>query len=141
MGMGEKIRQRRTALGMTQEELAEKLGVQKSAVAKYENGRVQNIKRAMIARMASVLECSPVWLMDLDDNMNPLDSRKSEETDIQDGKNGWYLDPETAEIAKRIQDDPQLRILFDTAKDARPEDLAVLKATLEALLRKERHED
>lgn len=38
MGMAEKIRKRRIELGLTQEELAAKLGVQKSAVAKYETG-------------------------------------------------------------------------------------------------------
>lgn len=66
MGMGEKIRQRRLQLKMTQDELAAKIGVQKSAVAKYESGRVQNIKRAMISTLAKALECDPVWLMDLD---------------------------------------------------------------------------
>lgn len=141
MGMGEKIRERRIALGMTQEELAQKLGVQKSAVAKYENGRVQNIKRAMIAKMANILECSPVWLMDLEEDDNPSDSRKSEETDTQSGNNGWYLDPEAAEIAQRIQSDSQLRYLFDAAKDATPEDIELLKNMLEALRKKERHED
>ncbi len=34
MGMSERIKQKRTELGLTQEELAEKLGIQKSAVAK-----------------------------------------------------------------------------------------------------------
>lgn len=68
MGMAENIRKRRLELGMTQEELAVKIGVQKSAVAKYESGRVKNIKRAMIATMAKALECDPVWLMDLHDD-------------------------------------------------------------------------
>ena len=73
MGMAEKIRKRRLELGLTQEELAAKLGVQKSAVAKYESGRVQNIKRAMISKLAQALECDPVWLMDLEQpDENPL---------------------------------------------------------------------
>ena len=39
MKMGDRIRQMRIDAGMTQEELAEKLGLQKSAIAKYENGK------------------------------------------------------------------------------------------------------
>lgn len=64
MGMAERIKERRKALGYTQTELGEKLGLQASAIAKYENGRVENIKRSIIADMARVLECSPCYLLD-----------------------------------------------------------------------------
>lgn len=64
MGMAERIKERRTFMGFTQEELGEKLGLQKSAIAKYENGRVENIKRSVIADMAKILECSPCYLLD-----------------------------------------------------------------------------
>lgn len=67
MGMAERIKERRNALGYTQEELATKLGLQKSAIAKYENGRVENIKRSVILKMAQLLECRPCYLMDMDD--------------------------------------------------------------------------
>lgn len=63
MDMSERIKSRRLYLGLTQEELGLKLGLQKSAIAKYENGRVENIKRSVIAKMAEVLECSPAYLM------------------------------------------------------------------------------
>lgn len=63
MGMAERIKERRTIMGFTQEELGEKLGLQKSAIAKYENGRVENMKRSVIAEMATILDCSPSYLM------------------------------------------------------------------------------
>lgn len=62
MGMSERIKERRLAMNYTQEELAQKLGLQKSAIAKYENGRVENIKRSVIAQMAKTLDCSPSYL-------------------------------------------------------------------------------
>lgn len=68
MGMAEKIKERRKAMGYTQTELGKKLGLQASAIAKYENGRVENMKRSVIAEMAKVLECSPTYLMGLEDN-------------------------------------------------------------------------
>jgi repressor LexA len=67
MGMAERIKERRKALGYTQTELGLKLGLQASAIAKYENGRVKNMKRSVIANMAKVLECSPAYLMGLED--------------------------------------------------------------------------
>ena len=42
MNIGDKIRNARINKGMTQEELGKALGVQKSAIAKYEKGRVVN---------------------------------------------------------------------------------------------------
>ena len=66
MGMAERIKERRKIMGYTQTELGEKIGLQASAIAKYENGRVENIKRSTIANMAKVLECSPSYLIGLD---------------------------------------------------------------------------
>lgn len=68
MGMSERIKERRLAMNYTQEELAQKLGLQKSAIAKYENGRVENIKRSVIAQMAKTLDCSPSYLMGWEDH-------------------------------------------------------------------------
>lgn len=65
--MNRRIKERRLALNLTQEELAQRLGLQKSAIAKYESGRVENIKRSVLAKMAEVLECSPTYLMGWDD--------------------------------------------------------------------------
>ena len=51
MNVGEKIRAARLEKGMTQEELGSLLGVQKSAIAKYESGRVVNIKRTTLKKI------------------------------------------------------------------------------------------
>lgn len=72
MGMAERIKERRMVMNYTQEELAQKLGLQKSAIAKYENGRVENIKRSVIAQMAEILGCSPSYLMGWDSNVGPI---------------------------------------------------------------------
>lgn len=69
MSMSQRIRERRQYMGYTQEELADKLGLQKSAIAKYENGRVENIKRSVICNMATILECSPTYLLGFDDSI------------------------------------------------------------------------
>ena len=63
MDIGTKIKNARQAKGMTQEELGEILGVQKSAIAKYENGRVINIKRSTLKKISDVLDIPPFELV------------------------------------------------------------------------------
>ena len=58
-----RIKECRLKYGLTQEELANKLGLKKSAIAKYENGRIENIKRSIIEEMANIFECNPSYLM------------------------------------------------------------------------------
>lgn len=55
--IGVRIAQLRKAKGMTQKELAEKIGVTRTVVTDYECGRVR-IYDEMLARLAQVLECS-----------------------------------------------------------------------------------
>ncbi len=55
MEIGELIKRARIESGLTQEELGKLVGVQKSAIAKYENGRVVNIKRSTLQKLAEAL--------------------------------------------------------------------------------------
>ena len=63
MDVGYLIKKARTEKGMTQEELAEKVGVKKSAVAKWENGRVSEIKRSNLKNLADTLGLNPNQLL------------------------------------------------------------------------------
>ena len=63
MNVGDKIREARIKKGMTQEELGIALGVQKSAIAKYEKGRVINIKRSTLKKISDILGIAPSELI------------------------------------------------------------------------------
>lgn len=63
MDIGKKIKEARKNKGMTQEELGNIVGVQKSAIAKYESGRVVNIKRSTLQKIASALNIRPSELV------------------------------------------------------------------------------
>ena len=63
MNIGDKIRNARISKGLTQEELGKALGVQKSAIAKYENGRVVNIKRSTLKKLSDILGIAPSELI------------------------------------------------------------------------------
>ena len=63
MTTGEKIRQLRKELNLTQEDLGNMIGVQKAAINKYETGVVVNLKKSTIAALAKALRVSPVELL------------------------------------------------------------------------------
>lgn len=63
MSIGHKIKSARLAKGYTQEELGQMLGVQKSAIAKYESGRVVNIKRSTLKKISEILDIKPSELI------------------------------------------------------------------------------
>lgn len=69
--MGDRIYQLRTEKGLTMEQLGELVGVQASAVNKWEKGTVEIIKRPTILKLAKVFGCSPAWLMGIDTEPQP----------------------------------------------------------------------
>lgn len=56
--MGEKIKQRREAAGMSQKELAAKIGVDASAISMWENG-VTSPKMGNLIKLAEIFKCKP----------------------------------------------------------------------------------
>ena len=63
MEIGQKIKKARLERGLTQQELGAIVGVQKSAIAKYESGRVVNIKRSTLQKIAKALNLRPSELI------------------------------------------------------------------------------
>lgn len=81
MDIGAKIRAARQAKGMTQEELGEILGVQKSAIAKYESGRVVNIKRSTLKKISDVLNI-PAFELIFDEEHRKIQKKNDILSDI-----------------------------------------------------------
>ena len=54
---------------------------------------------------------------------------------LMDGgkEGGYYLSPETAAMAQTLFEQPGMRILFDAARDSKPEDLAMAADLLRRL--------
>lgn len=59
----------------------------------------------------------------------------------KEGGEKYYLNNETAEMAQHLFENKELRVLFDAAKDASPEDLKTTYDMLMALKKKERGND
>lgn len=145
MTVGEKIKMYREKKGYTLEELGNRVGVGKSTIRKWENGIIKNMRRDKIQILAEVLGCSPLEFIDVDKKViekyqKELDEYAVRQQVIEDAKGTstiYYKDIETQEIAQQIFQNEELRLLFDAAKDASPEDLKTVHTMLTALKKKE----
>ena len=66
--IGNRIEKSRKALGMTQEELANTLGLNKSTIQRYESGKIEKIKLPIIEAMANTLGVRPEYLAGKSEN-------------------------------------------------------------------------
>lgn len=82
MTMGERIAYYREKQGLTMDQLGEMLGVQRSAINKYEKGYVENIKRSVIKQMADIFGISPCTLMWGDESERQSENLSAAERDL-----------------------------------------------------------
>ena len=72
MTIGERIKQKRLELNMSQDELGKKVGYKsRSSIQKIENAR--NLPLPKVEKMAIALECSPAYLMGWEDEDHEMD--------------------------------------------------------------------
>ena len=69
MTIGDRTKKLRTLIDMSQTELAEKIGVKKQTLYKYENNLVTNIPSDVIEKICKALNTSPAYLMGWSDNL------------------------------------------------------------------------
>lgn len=63
MSKGKRIKQRRESIGLSQVDVADRIGVSKQTLYKYENDIVTNIPSDKIEALAKALNTSPEYLM------------------------------------------------------------------------------
>ena len=92
---------------ISQADLARRLGVGTTSVSNWVNG-VKTPRMSKVDAMCEIFHCKRSDLM---------------EEKIEEEQDGYYLDPETAKKAQELFDNPKMRLLFDAARDSKPEDL------------------
>lgn len=70
METSEIIKKRRKELGLTLEQVADALGVNKSTVMRYENNDIEKMPISVIQPLSIVLRCTPMYLLGLEDEPN-----------------------------------------------------------------------
>lgn len=61
--IGSRIKERRKELNISAVDLADRLGLSKATIHRYENGDIKNIKLPVVDAMAQVLKVNPLWLL------------------------------------------------------------------------------
>lgn len=87
--IGQRISQRRSELGMTQSDIATKIGVAISTVQRYEKGQISKIKLPVVEAIARALQADPNWLIGKSGSMDP---RYQEENSRMLPSNAYPLD-------------------------------------------------
>ena len=64
MSIGELIRDKRKYLKLSQQELADKIGVSKSAISRYESGQIGNMGIDKAQSLVKALKLDPLVLLD-----------------------------------------------------------------------------
>lgn len=59
---GARLRERRTELGLTQAELAQRSGISQEAISRIENGRIRGLMQPTQDALAAALDASVAWL-------------------------------------------------------------------------------
>ena len=118
MGLYEQIKEVATAKGYSINRLEKELGFPRSSISKY-NKNIPSMEK--IQKIADFLHVS---IADI--------------TGEEKEGGEYYLNEETAEMAQKLFENNDLRVLFDAAKDATPEDLKTTYDMLMALKKKER---
>jgi len=72
MNVGERIKQRRKALKISADELAESVGVSRSTIFRYEKGDIEKVGPEVLKKIADKLNVSPGDLMGWEDNQQEL---------------------------------------------------------------------
>lgn len=68
--IGNAIKTAREAIGLTQSELGDKVGVAKTTICKWEQGRTQKFSRSSIAALSKALCVSPARILGWGDNLS-----------------------------------------------------------------------
>lgn len=110
MTVGERIKMKRKALGLSADQLAERVGVNRATIYRYESDEIRNMGTETLVPLAAVLRTTPGWLLVGDDQ---------EESFIQE--------------SEHIRD--EYNSLMDTASKATADQLKQTEAFLKYLMK------
>lgn len=117
MDIYERIKKAASLKGISVNKLEKELGFPRSSISKYNRNKPSAEKLGLIA---DYLNVSVDYLLHGYVGQ-PLYATAEE---YRSGEyDTYYLNQETAEIAQDVFDDPNLRLLFDAAKDCQPDQI------------------
>ena len=141
MTIGERIRQRRQDLGLTQTDLAERLQLKSKASVSLVETDKEDLTTTRLSKYADALECTPSYLMGWTDEAQAnIDKVKNTLSNLSKNgfttnefvpDNAYYIDDDAAEYADFLHKNPEYKVLFNTYRKVKPEDIDFVKTMIE----------
>lgn len=110
--------------GVTAYKISKETGISQSTLSDWKSGKITP-KADKLQIIADYFNVSLEYLMTGEEKA---------------GGETYYINEDTREIAQKVFESKELRLLFDAAKDAKPEDIETTYNMLLALKRKEKGE-
>lgn len=132
--MARNIRHYMELHGKSRNDMCEALGVKYTTFTDWVNGKTYP-RIDKIELMANYFGITKAALVE------DTDYTSQTSADAETPAPKYYLNDETAAMAQDIFENKELRLLFDAARDAEPEDLETVHSMLLALKRKEQNRD
>lgn len=141
MTIGERIRQRRQELGLTQTDLAERLQLKSKASVSLVETDKEDLTTTRLSKYAEALECTPSYLMGWTDEAQAnIDKVKNTLSNLSKNgfttkefvpDNAYYIDEDAAEYADFLHKNPDYKVLFDASRKVKPEDIDFVRQLIE----------
>lgn len=93
MSIGQRIKERRKELKIGAEELARRLGKDRSTIYRYENGDIENLPIDILEPIARALNTTPAYLMGWEgrsDNLAEFHKRILKDDQLMDALEDYY---------------------------------------------------
>lgn len=113
--LGKRIQNARQLRGVTMDQLARRIGVNKSTIQRYEKGLIRSPKLPVVRAMAEALEVSDLWLTGESSDIEPVPG-----------------DSEITRYLTLLETRPELRSLLKTAENANVEQVQAVVDFLSA---------
>lgn len=124
-----RLRELLEARDMNQNELAKVLHVSESTVGKWTLGKSMPRTMGVIQQIADFFNVGKSYLLEEDAVPGSHDDHTAERP--------YYLDPEVAEMANELKENPDMRILFDASRKLSKQDMKTVINMVKAITDKE----
>lgn len=115
--LAQRLRNERKKARLTQAQLGEKLGLTQQAIGKWEKGLAEP-DISSINKLAELFQCNPNYLLGNTTDPTPQNEK------------GLVYDDEAWELMRDMHERPELKALFKTSKNVKPEDIKAVDELL-----------